>query len=108
MRGTHFFSKLAEKQTKAGHDITILQAPLTPIPKTVVVQSLSHVRLSATPRTAAHQASLSLTISRRSPKFLFHAISDGIRPSHQAPPTLIPKTESWSNHTPATWKERKE
>ena len=70
MRGSHFFSKLVEKQTKAGHDITILQAPLTPIPKTAVVQSLSHVRLSATPRTAAHQASLSLTISWSSPKFL--------------------------------------
>ena len=31
---------------------------------TVVVQSLSHVRLFATPRTAAHQASLSITNSR--------------------------------------------
>ena len=30
----------------------------------VVVQSLSHVRLSATPQTAARQASLSFTISR--------------------------------------------
>src|SRR5574341_491514 len=29
----------------------------------VVVQSLSHVRLFATPRTAVHQASLSFTIS---------------------------------------------
>ena len=31
---------------------------------TVVVQSLSHVRLFATPWTAAHQASLSFTISQ--------------------------------------------
>ena len=30
----------------------------------VVVQLLSHVRLFVTPRTAAHQASLSFTISR--------------------------------------------
>ena len=30
----------------------------------VAVQSLSHVRLSVTPRTAAHQASLSFTISQ--------------------------------------------
>ena len=33
------------------------------------VQSLSHVRLFATPWIAARQASLSLTISRSSPKF---------------------------------------
>ena len=36
----------------------------------VVVQSLSHVWLFATPWTAAHQASLSLTISQRLPKFM--------------------------------------
>ena len=34
------------------------------------VQSLSHVRLLAIPWTAAHQASLSLTISWSSPKFV--------------------------------------
>ena len=39
----------------------------------VVVQSPSHVRLFATPWTAAHQASLSLTISRNFPKFIFIA-----------------------------------
>ena len=37
----------------------------------VVVQSPSCVRLFVTPWTAAHQASLSLTISRRLPKFMF-------------------------------------
>ena len=37
---------------------------------TVAVQSPSHVRLFATPRAAAHQASLSLSISRSLPKFV--------------------------------------
>ena len=37
----------------------------------VVVQSPSCVRLFVTPWTAAHQASLSLTISQSLPKFMF-------------------------------------
>ena len=36
----------------------------------ISVQSLSHVRLSATPSTAAHQASLSITNSRTLPKLM--------------------------------------
>ena len=36
----------------------------------VVVQSLSHVHLIATPWTAAHQASLSFTISQNLLKFM--------------------------------------
>ena len=36
----------------------------------VVVQWLSHVQLFVTPQTAAHQASLSLTISQSLPKFM--------------------------------------
>ena len=36
----------------------------------VVVQWLSHVHLCVTPQTAAHQASLSLTISQSLPKFM--------------------------------------
>ena len=40
----------------------------------VVVQSPSHVRLFATPRTAVHQASLSLTISWSLPKFMSIAL----------------------------------
>ena len=36
----------------------------------VVVQSPSHVQLFVTSWTAAHQASLSLTISRSLPKFM--------------------------------------
>ena len=42
-------------------------------PFVVVVQSPSHVRLFVTPWTAAHQASLSLTISQSLPKFMFIA-----------------------------------
>ena len=45
------------------------------------VQLLSHVRLSATPWTAAHQASLSIT----NPEFTqthVHHVSDAIQPSH--------------------------
>ena len=43
MRDSNIFSQLVGNPTKAGHDTTVLQAPLTPIPKTtvVVVQSLS-------------------------------------------------------------------
>ena len=39
----------------------------------IVVQSPSSVRLFATIWTAAHQASLSLTISQSLPKFMFIA-----------------------------------
>ena len=44
-------------------------SPLTPSPLSSV-QSLSHVRLFVTPWTAAHQASLSITNSRSSLKFM--------------------------------------
>ena len=47
----------------------------------VVVQSLSHVQLFATPWTAAQQASLSFTISQSLLK-LIHWVSDVIQPSH--------------------------
>ena len=47
----------------------------------VVVQSLSHVRLFASPWTAAHQASLSFTISR--------ACSDSCPLSQWCPPTIL-------------------
>ena len=40
----------------------------------VVVQSPSHVRFFVTPWTAAHQASLSLTISQSLPKFMSIAL----------------------------------
>ena len=40
------------------------------LPFVVVVLSLSHVRLFVTPRTAARQASLSITISQNLHKFV--------------------------------------
>ena len=58
-----------------------LSAPLTPVPfpSFVVVQSLSRVQLFATPWTAAHQASLSFTISQSVPKL---TSSESVRPSN--------------------------
>ena len=47
----------------------VFESPVT-VYFLVVVQSLSHVQLLATPCTVAHQASLFLTISRSSPKFM--------------------------------------
>ena len=46
------------------------------------VQSLSHVRLFATPRIAACQASLSITNSRSSLKLTSVNGCDAIQPSH--------------------------
>ena len=50
------------------------------------VQSLSHVRLFATPWIAARQASLSITNSRISLKSRVHQVSDAIQPSHPVVP----------------------
>ena len=66
-------------------------------------QSLSRVRLFATPWTAAHQASLSFTI----PKFAqvhVHFISDAIHPSHplipSSPlPSISPSIRDFSNES---------
>ena len=46
------------------------------------VQSLSCVRLFATPWIAARQASLSITNSRSSLRLYVHRVSDAIQPSH--------------------------
>ena len=55
------------------------------------VQSLSHVRLFATPLTAACQSSLSITNFQSLPK-LMSIVGDEIQPSHPlsspSPPTL--------------------
>ena len=48
----------------------ISSCPLTPVPILVVVELPSHVQLFATPWTASHQASLSLTNSQSWPKFM--------------------------------------
>ena len=55
----------------------------------VVVQSLSHVRLFAAPWTAAHQISLSFTISLSLLK-LMSIESDAIQPSHPLLPSSFP------------------
>ena len=51
-----------------------IQTPLPNSPKFSSVQSLSHVRLFATPWTAARQASLSITNSRSLLKFMSFAL----------------------------------
>ena len=60
-----------------------------PGPNASSVQSLSHVRLFATPLTAARQASLSITNSRSLLKLMsivmmdvMMDVSDAIQPSH--------------------------
>ena len=57
-----------------------------------LVQSLSRVRLFATPWIAAHQASLSITNSRSSPKH--PAISSSVVPFSSSPQSL-PASESF-------------
>ena len=56
------------------------------------VQSLSRVRLFATPWIAAHQASLSITNSLSSLRLMVHRVSDAIQPSHllSSPSPLAP------------------
>ena len=58
------------------------------------VQSLSRVRIFATPWFAAHQASLSITNSRSLLKTHAHWVGDAIQPSHPlsspSPPALNP------------------
>ena len=53
------------------------------------VQSLSRVRLFATPGIAACQASLSITNSQSSPKTHVHRVSDAIQPSHPLSSLLL-------------------
>ena len=58
----------------------------------MLVQSLSHVRLFATPWIAACQASLSITNSLGSLRLNVHWVSDAIQPSHplSSPSPLVP------------------
>ena len=60
-------------------ELTLIFLKLSP-KVVVVVQSLSHVQLFVTPWTAAHQASLPLTISWSWPKFM--SIASVMPPSH--------------------------
>ena len=56
-------NRLTKKQTKIHNTISINFKFIQPDTYTVVVQSLSHVRLFATPWTTARQGSLSITSS---------------------------------------------
>ena len=70
----------------------------------LVVQLLNHVRLFATPWTAAHQASLSFTISQSLCKLTF---IESVMPSnHLIPcrpllllPSIFPSIRIFSNHS---------
>ena len=71
----------------------------------VVVQSPSHVRLFVTPWTAAHQTSLSLTISQSLPKFM--SIASVMTSSHLILwhplfllPSVFPSIRDFSNESP--------
>ena len=69
------------------------------------VQSLSHVQLFATPWTAAHQACLSITNSRSSPKLMTIEL---VMPSNHLIlccallllPSIFPRTRVFSNEPP--------
>ena len=68
----------------------------------VVVQSLSHVQLFATPWTTAHQASLSITISPSLHRLMSIESGDAIQPSHPLSSRLFlasvfPSTRVFSN-----------
>ena len=67
------------------------------------VQSLSHVQLFATPWTATHQASLSITNSRSLLKLMF---TESVMPSnhlilccHLLLPSIFPSTRVFSNES---------
>ena len=70
------------------------------LPQFSSVQSLSCVRLFETPWTAAHQASLSITISQRHD----HRFSGAIQPSHPLSsllllPSIFPSIRVFSNES---------
>ena len=85
----------------------------------VVTQSLSHVQLFTTAWTAAHQASLSFTISQSLLKLMSVWVSDAIQPPHPlstpSPPALdlsqhqgrnrkttLPSSLGWGGAYPGT------
>ena len=76
----------------------MLKEELTSIPHAVVVPSLSHVRLFATPWTAARPASLSLTIFWSLPKFISIEL---VRPFNHLSlfllPSVFPSIRVFSN-----------
>ena len=76
----------------------------TKVMYSVVVQSLSHVQLFATPRTAAHQASLSFTISYGLLKLMS---IESVMPSNHLitcrPLLLLPSIFPTSRSFPVSW-----
>ena len=66
------------------------------------VQSLSRVRLFATPWIAAHQASLSITNFQSSPK-LVHRVGDDIQPSHSLSSPSPPAPNTFQNQSLFQW-----
>ena len=75
--GKHSFATIRMLGTKECSEPTFVQVDFSlwcSLNEGVVVQWPSHVRLFATTWTAAHQASLSLTISRSLPKFMSVAL----------------------------------
>ena len=61
-----------------------------------VVQSLSCIQLFATPWTAAHEASLSFSVSLSLLKFMFvHWVTDAIQPTHPLLPLFFSGPESF-------------
>ena len=65
-----------------------------------VVQSLSHIRLFATPWTAARQASLPLTISQSLPKFISTEL---VMPSSVATFSFCLQSFPASESFPVSW-----
>ena len=114
-RGGHRYAHLAEletelrkvsNQTKAtqpeGRSWGSAQVGLPPGTLSSA-QSLSRVRLFVTPRSAARQASLSITNSRSLLKHV-HQVGDAIQPSHPLstlllPPPIPPSIRVFSNES---------
>ena len=71
------------------------------LPRSVVVQSLSCACLFVTPWTAAHQASLSFTISEFAQAHV-HWISDAVQTSHPLAPSSCPQSFPASGSFPVS------
>ena len=74
----------------------------------VVVQSLGHVRLLATPWIAARQASLSFPVSQSFLRLLLQWMGDAIQPSHPLSPPSPPGLSLAQRIAPMTSKKKPE
>ena len=70
--------KVREESKKVGLKLNIQKSKVMAFGPISSVQSLSHVRLFATPWITAGQASLSITISQSSLKLNIHRVGDAI------------------------------